>query len=137
MKIYRTTFTAILLVLLGAVRFSSAVGKCDHEQMIKIVQQGHLNRWTDANLKWLRDTFGADNVVSCVLHMDEKTPHLHATVVPIVMGERKRPVRERKSIGHKRGQDCRLMTSWDGHGCPYTRTHTPRRCVSSACSAVL
>ena len=32
MKIYRTTFTAILLVLLGAVRFSSSVGKCDHER---------------------------------------------------------------------------------------------------------
>ena len=62
--------------------------------MMKIVQQGLLDRWTDANLKWLRDTFGEDNVVSCVLHMDEKTPHLHATVVPIVTGERKRKSRE-------------------------------------------
>ena len=48
----------------------------------------------DANLKWLRDTFGEDNLVSCVLHMDEKTPHLHATVVPIVTGERVRRKRE-------------------------------------------
>ena len=65
-----------------------------HEQMMKIEQSGKLDKWTDANLKWLRDTFGEDNVVSCVLHMDEKTPHLHATVVPIVTGERKRKSRE-------------------------------------------
>ncbi len=65
-----------------------------HEQMMKIVQSGRLDKWIDANLKWLRDTFGEDNVVSCVLHMDEKTPHLHATVVPIVIGERKRKSRE-------------------------------------------
>ncbi len=65
-----------------------------HEQMMKIVQSGKLNQWTDANLRWLKETFGEDNVVSCVLHMDEKTPHLHATVVPIVTGERKRKSRE-------------------------------------------
>ena len=65
-----------------------------HEQMMKIEQDDKLYKWIDANLRWLRDTFGADNVVSCVLHMDEKTPHLHATVVPIVTGERKRKSRE-------------------------------------------
>ena len=65
-----------------------------HEQMMKIANDGRLNSWIDANLKWLRDTFGEDNLVSCVLHMDEKTPHLHATVVPIVTGERIRRKRE-------------------------------------------
>ena len=62
--------------------------------MMKIEQSGRLDKWIDANLKWLRDTFGGNNVVSCVLHMDEKTPHLHTTVVPIVTGERKRKSRE-------------------------------------------
>ena len=64
------------------------------EQMMKIANGGRLDSWIDANLKWLRDTFGEDNLVSCVLHMDEKTPHLHATVVPIVTGERVRRKRE-------------------------------------------
>ncbi len=32
--------------------------------------------------------------LSCVLHMDEKTPHLHATVVPIVTAPRTRRKRE-------------------------------------------
>ena len=65
-----------------------------HEHMAKIADEGKVDKWMDANIKWLRDTFGADNVVSCVLHMDEQTPHLHATIVPIVDYERKRRSRE-------------------------------------------
>ena len=82
-KVGKNQTKAIRIILTGS-----------HEQMMKIEQSGKLDKWTDANLKWLRDTFGEDNVVSCVLHMDEKTPHLHATVVPIVTGERKRKSRE-------------------------------------------
>jgi len=65
-----------------------------HEHMVKIDEKGKLDQWCDANLKWLKENFGEDNVVSCVLHMDEKTPHLHATVVPIVNSPRKRRTRE-------------------------------------------
>ena len=61
---------------------------------VEITNGGKLDSWIDANLKWLKETFGDDNLVSCVLHMDEKTPHLHATVVPIVTGERIRRKRE-------------------------------------------
>lgn len=65
-----------------------------HEQMMKIQEEGRLDRWMEVNLKWLHETFGKENVVSCVLHMDEKTPHLHATIVPIVHTERQRRERE-------------------------------------------
>lgn len=65
-----------------------------HEQMIKLNDQGRLDDWCRANIKWLHDTFGKENLVSCVLHMDEKTPHLHATVVPIVTAPRTRRKRE-------------------------------------------
>ena len=65
-----------------------------HEQMMKIQEEGRLERWIEVNLKWLHETFGKENVVSCVLHMDEKTPHLHATIVPIVTAERQRRERE-------------------------------------------
>ena len=65
-----------------------------HEQMMKIDEEGRLERWMEANLKWLHEPFGKENVVSCVLHMDEKTPHLHATIVPIVTAERQRRERE-------------------------------------------
>lgn len=65
-----------------------------HEQMMKIQEEGRLGRWIEANMRWLHETFGKENVVSCVLHMDEKTPHLHATVVPIINTERQRRERE-------------------------------------------
>ena len=42
-----------------------------------------LDEWKEANVKWLKDYFGEDNVVSAVLHMDETTPHIHAMVTPI------------------------------------------------------
>lgn len=64
------------------------------EDMKRIAQEGRLKEWCADNLEWLRRTFGAENVVSAVLHMDEATPHIHAAVVPIVTGER-RKVREK------------------------------------------
>lgn len=60
------------------------------EDMQRIEATGKLDEWCEDNLDWLRRTYGADNVVSAVLHMDEKTPHIHATVVPIVTGERRK-----------------------------------------------
>lgn len=46
------------------------------------------------NIDRLRKTYGADNVVSAVLHMDEETPHIHATIVPIVQTGRKKQKKE-------------------------------------------
>ena len=66
------------------------------EDMQHIVQEGRLKAWCADNLEWLRRTFGAENVVSAVLHMDEATSHIHAAVVPIVTGER-RKIREKKT----------------------------------------
>ena len=66
------------------------------EDMQRIVQEGRLKAWCADNFEWLRRTFGAKNVVSAVLHMDEATPHIHAAVVPIVTGER-RKVRKDKT----------------------------------------
>ena len=42
-----------------------------------------LEKWKEANIQWMKDTFGADNVLSMELHMDETTPHIHAVVTPI------------------------------------------------------
>ena len=82
-KVGKNQTKAIRIILIGT-----------HEQMMKIANDGKLDSWINASLKWLKDTFDEENLVSCVLHMDEKTPHLHATVVPIVTGERIRRKRE-------------------------------------------
>ena len=61
-----------------------------HETMKEIEKKKQLENWCNDNLNWLKETFGEENLVSAVLHMDEKTPHIHATIVPIVTGERRK-----------------------------------------------
>lgn len=67
------------------------------DDMQRIQSEGRLDEWCNDNIEWLRKTSGADNLVSAVLHMDEATPHIHATVVPIVTGER-RKAKEKKAL---------------------------------------
>ena len=71
-----------------------------HEDMVRVQDEDRLNEWCDDNLQWLHRTFGKENTVSAVLHMDEHTPHIHATVVPIVTGER-RKARKKPAEGRR------------------------------------
>lgn len=45
--------------------------------------QEKYEKWREASLKFLKDKF-KDNLVHVVVHLDEATPHIHATIVPIV-----------------------------------------------------
>ena len=67
------------------------------EDMARIEQEGRLYEWCAESMDWLRTTFGADNVVAATLHADEDTPHIHATIVPIVTGERRKAKEEAKN----------------------------------------
>ena len=69
------------------------------DDMKRIEQSGQLDNWCQDNLDWLKKTYGEENVVSAVLHLDETTPHIHATMIPIVTTER---VRKRREEGKKR-----------------------------------
>ncbi len=42
-----------------------------------------VEAWRDRSMEWLRETYGAENVVAAVLHRDETTLHIQAMVVPI------------------------------------------------------
>ena len=66
------------------------------EDMKRIRQAGQLDAWAKDSCGWLQKTFGKENVVSALLHLDEKTPHIHATVVPITRGERRKAKLERE-----------------------------------------
>lgn len=61
-----------------------------HEDMLRLESEGRLGEWCDSTMQWLYSTFGKENVVAATLHADEETPHIHATVVPIVQGERRK-----------------------------------------------
>ena len=94
------------------VRVIRTVLSGTHEDMMNIAEKGQLDDWCNDSLKWLQDTFGKENVVSVVLHMDEHTPHLHASIVPIVTGERRKakdkPMGEGKRTYRKKANVVRL-----------------------------
>lgn len=33
--------------------------------------------------EWVRERYGAENIISATVHMDEKTPHIHINMVPV------------------------------------------------------
>lgn len=70
-----------------------------HEDMMEIEKAGRLDDWCRDSMDWLYRTFGRENVVSAVLHMDEHTPHIHATLVPIVTGERRKAGQKKPKEG--------------------------------------
>lgn len=73
----------------NAVHSLQFVATSDHEKMAELERTGKLDEWVQDVIDFCKEQFGAENVVSAVLHMDEKTPHLHITVVPIVSGSTK------------------------------------------------
>ena len=69
----------------------------DGDALRRLADEGRLDEWAQASVGWAKQTFGEDNVVAAHLHMDEQTPHLHVTVVPIVTAERKKKASEAKA----------------------------------------
>lgn len=60
------------------------------EDMKRIEAEGRIDEWSRDTIDYLKREFGEKNIVSAVLHMDEKTPHIHASLVPIVEGARRK-----------------------------------------------
>lgn len=80
------------------VRALTLIMSASCEDMERIMREGKFEAWCASSIRWAQETHGGDNVVSAVLHMDEKTPHLHVTVVPIVQGISKdQAYREKKA----------------------------------------
>ncbi len=42
----------------------------------------NLDAWVNAQIEYVHRKFGAANLISAVLHLDEETPHVHALIVP-------------------------------------------------------
>ena len=47
------------------------------------MSRGQQDAYFAAALRWIKEKHGSQNVVSAVVHRDEKSPHMHALVVPI------------------------------------------------------
>jgi len=67
-----------------AVKFIPMVMTGSHEEMKAIFKNSEkANQWLKANYDFVCKEFGKENIVRFTLHLDEKTPHIHAVVVPL------------------------------------------------------
>ena len=70
------------------------------------MSQEQVNNWANETLAWARGRWGYENVVSATLHCDEKTPHMHVIVVPIVQGQSRRSASKEK-LDAAKGMDTK------------------------------
>lgn len=78
-------YTAPRKIKSNAVRSINFILSGTHEDMVKICANPTTKEnWLKMNVAFLAEQFGGkENIVGFALHMDEHTPHVHATVVPI------------------------------------------------------
>ena len=72
-----------------AVRYQTHVLTGSHQDMHRIFSNPDTaDAWIKANMQFMADEFGRENIVRFVLHRDEKTPHLHVVTVPLTQDGR-------------------------------------------------
>lgn len=57
----------------GTVQLSGQILERSEAEQIEVLKD---------SFEWFEETFGKDNIVSAVIHLDESTPHLHVDFVP-------------------------------------------------------
>lgn len=76
---------------------------------------GDLDKWIEANMDFLNENFG-ENVISCIAHFDEKSPHCHVLISPRFYNEKRKryELSSNKYFGTRRQlQD--LQTNYADH----------------------
>jgi len=67
-----------------AVKYISHVLTGSHRDMKRIFKsQEEKKAWLQKNYNFICNEFGINNVIRFTLHLDEKTPHIHAVTVPL------------------------------------------------------
>ena len=72
----------------NAVKRLSFALSGSHEQMLKIEAEGKIKQWAMANYKFFGQKYGYKNITEFAVHMDERTPHIHCMLVPMVKTEK-------------------------------------------------
>lgn len=65
------------------VEFLLYYGSGDYKKTRQFPENFDFDKWKQENVEWIKETFGEENVVSAVLHMDETVPHIHVIVLPV------------------------------------------------------
>lgn len=88
-----------------AVKYNTHILTGSHEDMKRIFSNPQTaQKWIDENRKFIEKEFGKENIVRFTLHMDEKTPHIHAVTVPLTQDGR---LSAKEIIGNKKEMQAR------------------------------
>lgn len=88
-----------------AVKYKTHILTGSHEDMKRIFSNPQTaQKWIDENKKFIEKEFGKENVVRFTLHMDEKTPHIHAVTIPLTEDGR---LTAKEIIGNKKEMQAR------------------------------
>ena len=73
------------------------------KEFFKDMSKKEIKRWADSCMEFVYNDLGytKEQVLHATIHLDEKTPHIHCVVVPIVKEFDKRTNSERYSISKK------------------------------------
>lgn len=96
----------------NTIRYTSHILSSDEKSMKEIFEKGQGEEWVKANLDFLKEEYGEDNIVRFALHMDETTPHLHAIIIPLTKDGRlsaKEIIGNRKSLQDKQTKYAKYM----------------------------
>jgi len=100
-----------------SVKFLSHVLTGSPDEMKKIfADPKKAEAWIDANKNFLEKEFGKENLVRFVLHLDEKTPHLHAITTPLTSDGRlsaKEVMGNKKDLQARQDRYAELMKPFD------------------------
>ena len=88
-KVRKDQNTAIEIILTGSPETMNNLSEKD------------LKKWVEESMKWAGKQWGKDNIVSAVLHRDEKTPHIHIILVPLVTGQSRRTASKEKKLAQQ------------------------------------
>jgi hypothetical protein len=77
-------YTGKTAIRKDAVKYLAHMLTGSHEQLKAIEKDpAKMNAWIAANRKFMEDEFGKENIIRFVVHLDEKTPHIHCITVPL------------------------------------------------------
>lgn len=79
----------------------------DKATMDDIVKQGRFDDYAQACIDFMKEEFGAENVISACAHFDETTAHLHISVVPIINGPAPERADTKKQHEARKGKEKR------------------------------
>ncbi len=99
-----------------AVRYLKHVYTGSHEEMKKIFSDKKTaEAWVKANAIFISEEYGKENIVRLTLHLDEKTPHLHAVTVPLTKDGRlsaKEVMGNKKDLSLRQDRYAKAMASF-------------------------